>query len=168
MTTALPIEQTLMERLAALGIETTTHRHPPVMTVEEAKALRGQLPGQHIKNLFLRDKKRNLWLLVVGEDRQVDLKALRSQLGSKGNLSFGSAELLREALGIEPGAVTPFAVMNDRAGRVTLALERSLLEAELINAHPLHNEATTTIATADLRRFFDDCDHQPRLIDLGH
>jgi Ala-tRNA(Pro) deacylase len=166
MPTPQELERSLMERLEALGIETTTHRHPPVRTVEEAKALRGSLDGRHIKNLFLRDKKRTMWLLTVQEDREVDLKALRRQLGAKGNLSFGKAELLGEALGVEPGAVTPFAVMNDADGRVTMVLEGSVLDGGPINAHPLHNEATTSIEPADLMRFLEACDHAPLLLSL--
>jgi Ala-tRNA(Pro) deacylase len=166
MTDSTALEERLMSRLEELGISTTTHRHPPVRTVDEAKALRGSLSGTHIKNLFIRDKKRTMWLVTVREDLAVDLKALRKQLEAKGNLSFGSAELLSEALGIAPGAVTPFAVMNDTEGRVTMVMERALADAETINAHPLHNEATTTISASDLIRFLESCDHPPTLIDF--
>lgn len=160
------VERPLMERLAALGIETRTHRHPPLRTVAESKALRGELEGVHIKNLFLRDKKRNLWLVTVQEDHEVDLKALRNHLDTRGNLSFGSADLLVEALGVTPGAVTPFAVMNDEAARVTFVLERAVLDGPVVLAHPLHNEATTAIAPDDLLRFAEACEHSPLLIDL--
>ena len=164
MSDTLAIEAPLFERFAALGIATETHRHPPLRTVEESKALRGSLPGGHIKNLFLRDKKRNMWLVTVLEDRPVDLKVLRAALDARGNLSFGSAEMLREALAVEPGAVTPFAVLNDTAGRVVFALDRDVLACDPVSAHPLHNEATTTIASADLLRFVEACDHAPLLL----
>ncbi len=160
------IEAPLLARFAELGIEIAMHRHPPLHTVEESRALRGTMPGSHIKNLFLRDKKRNQWLVTVPEDADVDLKALRHELGASGNLSFGSAELLGESLGVKPGSVTPFAVMNDTAGIVTMVLARAVLEAEPVNAHPLHNEATAAIAGDDLLRFLDACDHPPVLIDL--
>ena len=161
------IEGPLMDKLRVLGISAETHRHPPLRTVEESKALRGELPGTHIKNLFLRDKKRNLWLVTVLEDRDVDLKALRAHLDTRGNLSFGSAELLEEALGIKPGAVTPFAVMNDRVGRVCMVMDKAVVEGDgPVNAHPLHNEATIAIASADLPRFLEACDHAPLFLDF--
>lgn len=100
------------------------------------------------------------------EDAQVDLKALRGVLGASGNLSFGSADLLEESLGVRPGAVTPFAVMNDREGAVTMVLARGVLAADPVNAHPLHNEATAAIAGADLLRFLAACGHEPLMIDL--
>ena len=105
--------ETLFHRLDALGIAHRTHRHPPVFTVEESKALRGILPGAHVKNLFLRDKKKRVWLVTALEERHIDLKALKRRLGASGSLSFGSAELLMEVLGVTPGSVTPFAVIND-------------------------------------------------------
>ena len=160
------IEAPLLARLDELGIEIAMHRHPPLHTVEESRALRGTMPGSHIKNLFLRDKKRTQWLVTVPEDADVDLKALRHELGASGNLSFGSAQLLGESLGVKPGSVTPFAVTNDTAGIVTMVLARAVLEAEPVNAHPLHNEATAAIAGDDLLRFLDACQHPPVMIDL--
>ncbi len=160
------IERPLMTRLAELGISTTTQRHPPVRTVEEAKRLRGELPGHHIKNLFLRDKKRNMWLVTVREDQPMDLKALRRRLSSKGNLSFGAAVLLEEHLGVNPGAVTPFAAMNDVEGNVQVVLDQALLTGDAIQAHPLHNEATTAISSDDLVRFLEATGHEPLILDL--
>ena len=161
------IERPLMQRLDALGIATRTVRHPPLHTVEESKALRGDLPGGHIKNLFLRDKKRTMWLLSAPENKAVDLKALRRKLGAKGTLSCGSAELLDDALGVQPGAVTPFAVMNDAAGAVTMVLDRDVLAQAPVNAHPLHNCATTAIAPPDLIRFLAACGHAPIIVDIA-
>ncbi|MEK9662261.1 MAG: prolyl-tRNA synthetase associated domain-containing protein, partial [Alphaproteobacteria bacterium] len=135
-------------------------------TVAESQAQRGQMPGGHIKNLFVRDKKRRYWLVTVPEDAEIDLKALRHVLGATGNLSFGTADALIDKLGVRPGAVTPFAVMNDKAGEVTFALERSLLETAPVNAHPLHNEATIAVAPDDLLRFVEACDHPPLLFGL--
>lgn len=159
-------EAPLLARLTALGIAFEQHRHPPLMTVEDSKALRGELPGGHIKNLFLRDKKKNLFLVTVDEDRAVDLKGLRHRIGAKGNLSFGSAELLDDALGVLPGAVTPFAVMNDADNRVAAFLDGGLMAHELINAHPLHNAATTAVAPTDLVTFMRECGHDPEMLDL--
>ena len=116
----------LLERLESLDIQATTHHHPPVFTVEEARALKGHLPGAHTKNLFLRDKKGAMWLLVAERDLQVDLRALARTLGVSGRLSFGSERRLTTYLGVVPGAVTPFAVINDREGRVSVALDTGL------------------------------------------
>ena len=158
-------EHDLMERLAALGIATSTHRHPPVYTVEESKALRGAVPGAHIKNLFLKDKKGRLWLVVASEDREIDLKDLRRRLGAA-TLSFGRADLLWEVLGVEPGAVTPFAVVNDAESRVSVVLDADLMATDVLNAHPLTNAASTSIAPTDLVRFLTSSGHDPRILDL--
>ena len=160
------IEAPLLARLAELAISVAIHRHPPLHTVRESQALRGEMPGAHIKNLFLRDKKRNKWLVTVPEDADIDLKALRHSIGASGNLSFGNAELLVDCLGVEPGSVTPFAVMNDGDGAVAMVLARGVLNHDLVNAHPLHNRATAAIATADLLRFLDACGHAPAIIEL--
>lgn len=153
-------------RLAELGIASTTVEHPPVFTVGEARALRGAIPGAHIKNLFLKDKKDRLWLVVVEEDAAIDLKSLPARIGSA-RLSFGRPELLREVLGVEPGSVTPFAVINDGEGRVSVVLDARIAAADRVNCHPLVNTATTTIAAADLLGFLRACGHEPRILDLG-
>lgn len=160
------IEAPLHARLRGLGIATAIHRHPPLKTVDDSKALRGDLPGVHIKNLFLRDKKRQMWLVTVHEDRAVDLKALRRLLGASGGLSFGSAELLLDALGVAPGAVTPLAVLNDTQGRVRAVLDRAILAGPVVNAHPLHNQATMAMAPGDLLRFLAACEHEPLIMDF--
>ena len=159
----MPDPQQLLARLDALGIAHRTVEHPPVFTVEEAKAHRGDLPGHHIKNLFLRNKKEEMWLVVVLEDRAIDLKALGERLGA-GRLSFGSPERLRTYLGVEPGSVTPFAAINDEAQRVRVVLDRALAEGGPINAHPLTNTMTTAVSIADLLRFFAASGHAPHWI----
>jgi len=116
----------LFTRLDALGIAHRTYTHPPVFTVEEAKALRGSLPGGHCKSLFLKDKKGGLWLVVALEECRVDLKALADRIGAP-RFSFGAPELLYEVLGIRPGSVTPFAAANDTGGRVSVVLQRAML-----------------------------------------
>ena len=157
--------QQLFAKLAALGIAQRTVEHPPVFTVEEAKALRGNLPGHHIKNLFLRNKKEEMWLVVALEDRAIDLKRLGEALGA-GRLSFGSPERLRRHLGVEPGSVTPFALVNDETHVVRLALDRGVAEGGPVNAHPLVNTMTTAIAPADLLRLFEATGHAPRWLDF--
>lgn len=157
--------QQLFAKLATLGIAQRTVEHSPVFTVEEAKALRGNLPGHHIKNLFLRNKKEEMWLVVALEDRAIDLKRLGEALGA-GRLSFGSPDRLRRVLGVEPGSVTPFSLVNDETRVVRLALDRGLADGGPINAHPLVNTMTTAIEIADLLRLFEATGHAPRWLDF--
>src|SRR5947207_10517798 len=126
----------LFDHLDRLGIAQRTVEHPAVFTVEQAKALRGDLPGHHVKNLFLRNKKEQMWLVVALEDRAIDLKRLGEALGA-GRLSFGSPERLKRHLGVEPGSVTPLALINDEAQAVQLVLDRGLADGTAINVHPL-------------------------------
>ena len=156
----------LFRHLKGLGIATTTVTHPPVFTVDEAKALRGTIPGLHIKNLFLKDKKGLLWLVVCEEEATVDLKALPALIGSS-RLSFGRPELLREVLGVEPGSVTPFALINDLQNRVKVVLDSRIPTAGAISCHPLENTATTTIASSDLMTFIQSTGHVANLVDFG-
>jgi Ala-tRNA(Pro) deacylase len=155
----------LFARLDALGIAHRTYSHPPVFTVSEAVALRGQLPGGHCKSLFLKDKKGGLWLVVALEERRIDLKRLADALGAP-RFSFGNAELLFQVLGVRPGSVTPFALANDETQRVAVVLDRGMLEHDPLNYHPLENDRTTAIAPGDLLRFIEACGHRPRLVDL--
>ena len=110
----------LIAYLDSLGVASTTVEHPPLHTVEESRALRGEIPGGHVKNLFVKDKKSRLFLLVLGEDTPIDLKRAHERIGAQGRVSFGSAELLEEVWGVKPGAVTPFGAINDAEGRVTV------------------------------------------------
>ncbi|HKM87452.1 MAG TPA: prolyl-tRNA synthetase associated domain-containing protein [Xanthobacteraceae bacterium] len=153
----------LLAYLDSLGITHRTVTHPPVFTVEEARALRGQVPGGHTKNLFLRDKKGALFLVVAPEDAAIELKSLHRLLGASGRFSFGSAELMRETLGVEPGAVTPFAVINDKATRVAVILDAAMMAHEALNFHPLVNTSTTTISRDGLVRFLEATGHPPRI-----
>lgn len=151
--------------LSGLGIATRTHEHAPVFTVEESKALRGELPGGHCKNLFLKDKKGALWLLVCLEDRDIDMKDLRHRIGSS-HLSFGKPDLLMDVLGVSPGSVTPFALINDRQAQVNVVLDEAMMEAEVLNYHPLTNGMTTAISPSDLLIFIRACGHEPALVGL--
>ena len=156
----------LLARLAELGIANRTVSHPPVFTVEESKALRGELPGGHVKNLFLRDKKGVPWLVVAQEDRRIDLKALAARLGA-GKVSFASAERLMRHLGVLPGSVTPFGLINDKSVEVRVVIDQGLLAHDPINVHPLTNDRTTALSPRDLLRFIESCGHRPELVDLG-
>jgi Ala-tRNA(Pro) deacylase len=155
----------LFARLDALGIRSITVEHPPLFTVEQSRELRGDIPGAHTKNLFLKCKKGTVWLLVAVESTPVNLKTLHQRFGC-GRLSFGSADLMREVLGVEPGSVTPFSVINDTKGNVTVVLDEALFAYDRLNFHPLVNTATTGISKDGLLRFLQDCQHQPRIMRL--
>jgi len=166
--TSLPTSpDQLFAHLDGLGIRTQTARHPPVFTVEEARALRSDLPGVHIKNLFLRNKKGEMWLVVAEEDRAIDLKSLGEKLGA-GRLSFGSPERLMTHLGVAPGAVTPFALINDRQGQVRVAIDKAILAEGPVNCHPLTNDMTTAIAPGDLLTFLTAGGHAPTILDFDN
>lgn len=150
----------LFAHLENLGIVAKTSTHPPLRTVEESKRLRGTLPGGHVKNLFLRDKRGRYWLLTTLEDSKIDLKWIAQRLDA-GKFSFASADALRELLGIEPGAVSPLAAINDIGRKVTVVIDEALLAHDPLNVHPLRNDRTTTIASADLIRFLESCAHRP-------
>ena len=158
-------EAALCERLDALGIRYAIHTHAPVFTVEEAQALRGALPGTHTKNLFLKDKRGGLWLVVAREEASVDLNALARLLNAP-RFSFGRPELLVEALGVAPGAVTPFALMNDREARVTAIFDKRMLKGTTLNFHPLRNDKTMALTAADLLKFAESTGHAPRIVEL--
>jgi Ala-tRNA(Pro) deacylase len=149
--------------LDQLGIAHPTVQHPPLFTVEQSQSLRGTIPGGHTKNLFLRDKKDALFLVTTLENAAIELKSLHRRLGASGRFSFGAAAVMREVLGIEPGAVTPFAVINDRAQRVTTVLDAALMQHDTINCHPLVNTMTTSIQRSDLIRFLEATGHPPRI-----
>lgn len=155
----------LFERLDKLSINYKTLHHKPVYTVKEAQTIRGDLPGGHSKNLFLRNKKGKLWLVTCEEQMTVDLKLLASRLEA-GRLSFGSPELLHLHLGVIPGAVTPFAVINDFGSNVDMILDRKLLSFELLNFHPLVNTQTTSVQPSGLLKFLGSCQHAPQIIDI--
>jgi len=156
----------LMARFDDLGIASRTKDHPPIMTVAEGHDFRHDMPGVHAKNLFLKDAKDRLWLVTVPADRAIDLKTLPEKIGSK-RLSFGKAELLMEVLGIAPGSVTPVSVVNDTEGRVTLVLDAWMMTQDIVNVHPLTNDATTALSPADLLRFVRATGHEPVIVELG-
>jgi len=159
--------QDLFAFLDRLGIAHSTVSHPPLFTVEQSQALRGTIPGGHTKNLFLKDKKDALFLVTAEEDATIDLKLLHRRLGAGGRFSFGPAALMRELLGVEPGAVTPLGAINDTACRVTLVLDRALMEHATINCHPLVNTMTTSLSRADLVAFLKATGHEPRILALS-
>jgi Ala-tRNA(Pro) deacylase len=152
--------------LAELGLSTETVEHPPLFTVEESRALRGEIAGAHTKNLFLKDKKGKLFLVVADEAAEIDLKRLHGKIGASGRLSFGKAEEMLDTLGVAPGAVTAFGLINDRDGRVSIVLDAGLMASDIVNCHPLVNTATTSIAAADLVAFVKATGHEPQIVAL--
>lgn len=147
------------------GIESTTYDHPAVFTVGESGAIKQEIPGAHTKNLFLKDAKDQLWLISAEGHAQIDLKRLHTVIGSA-RLSFGKAELMEETLGVAPGSVTAFGLINDRNRRVRFVLDRTLAEADLVNFHPLTNTATTTVTGEGFRRFLAALGVTPLVVDF--
>lgn len=163
----MPVDREgVLKFLDELGIESTTVNHPPLFTVEESQALRGEIPGGHTKNLFLKDKKDQVFLVTTLEDAELDLKHIHHRIGASGRVSFGKPELLLELLGVVPGAVTPLGLINDRPPRVRVVLDRELMAHEVVNCHPLVNTATTSLRSGDLLKFIRATGHEPAVLDL--
>lgn len=160
-------EEDLFTLLEELGIKTTTCRHAPLYTVEESQKLRGEIKGGQCKSLFLKDKKNNFILAVLSEDRRLDMKALfTSGKLNVGRLSFASPERMIDILGIKPGSVTPFSLINVEHKELIIVLDKGMMENEYLNYHPLHNEATTTIHREDLLKFIKHFGFDPIIIDF--
>ena len=161
--------EALLALLTSLGIAHETVCHDAVFTVEQSSRVNAQHPalttGVHIKNLFLRNKREEMWLVVVEAHRAIDLKQLGERIGL-GRASFGSAERLMKYLGVRPGSVTPFALVNDTTHAVRLAVDRVILEAPRAWAHPLVNTMTVGLSGADLGRFFLHTGHVPSVLSL--
>lgn len=157
----------LFQRLEALGIASHTVEHEPLFTVEQSRALRGELPGGHTKNLFLKDKDGRLVLVVAKEDTKVDLKGLAKRLGF-GRFSFGKPELLKQTLGVDPGSVTAFALIHEGSRDLAaVVVDEALSVFDEVNCHPLENSATTRLGYEDLLRFMKECGHNPLIVPLG-
>lgn len=148
----------LLAKLESLNIDVATHHHPALKTVEESMALRGDLAGVHSKNLFLKDKKKKFWLVVAREDLPINLKELKDKIGSA-HLSFAKPESLYDLLGVRPGSVTPFALINDPEHHVNVVLDADMMQSDLVNFHPLINTMTTALHPEGLRIFLRDCGH---------
>ncbi|MDG2571125.1 prolyl-tRNA synthetase associated domain-containing protein, partial [Vibrio parahaemolyticus] len=156
----------LLDRLSSLGIETETVEHEPVFTVAESASVKEHIPGAHSKNLFVKDKKGRFFLISAKHDTAIDLKRAHEAIGASGRLSFGSAEQLRALLGVEPGSVTAFAVVNDTEGKVTMVLDANLMDHERVNFHPLDNSMTTGVSREDLVTFLRATGHDPLILRL--
>jgi len=156
----------LFRRFNELGIAASTVSYPSHRTVKEGKASRGEMRGTFTKNLLLKDKKGRLFLIVAHEDRQFDLKSLHSRIGASRSLRFASAEQMHDVLGIVPGALTPFAVLNDEEGLVTVVVDAGLMDTEQLNFHPLVNTESTGISADDLIVFITSCGREALITDL--
>lgn len=152
--------------LDRLGIEHSTVSHPPLFTVEDGRGWHDKIPGLHCKNLFLKDKKGKVWLASMPGDKRADLNRLEKRIGAA-RLSFGKPELLLEVLGLTPGSVTPFGLINDLARVVTPVIDEDLLKSEWVNFHPLHNAASTVLRSADVLRFMRSLGYDPAVVDCG-
>ena len=157
--------QSLLDYIEGLGIETETISHPPVFTVEQAQQHTHHLPGGHVKNLFLEDKKGGLWLVSCLDEQSVKVNGLGRLLGAP-RFSFAKPERLRDVLGVEPGSVTPLALINDEQRRVTFVADTKLMACSVVNVHPLENTATTTISSDGLRTFLKSMGYEPVIVDL--
>jgi Ala-tRNA(Pro) deacylase len=168
MSSKLPATpEELFHLLDQLEITHKTARHEAVFTVDESAHVTASIPGAHTKNLFVKDKKGNFFLLVVGNHSRIALNHVHSVIGAQSRVSFANADLLMELLGITPGSVNAFAPMNDHDGKVRVIIDKPLLENQLINCHPLTNTMTTTISTQDLLRFLAHVKHEPLVLQLS-
>jgi Ala-tRNA(Pro) deacylase len=160
-------ESELFELLDSLDIQTTTATHEAVFTVAESRNVKDEIPGGHTKNLFVKDKKGNYFLIVAEAEADLPINRIHGLIGARSRLSFASADRLREMLGIEPGSVNAFAPVNDREHRVKVVIDEPLLRHERINCHPLTNTKTTTISREDLLRYLEHVGHAPMIVSLS-
>ncbi len=156
----------LFALLDSFNIPTKTHFHQPVKTVDENRDLRGALPGAHCKTLFLKDKKEIYWLCAMEETVRLNIRALSDLLGSA-RLSFARPERVRSKLGVEPGAISPFALINNPQNDINMIFDVGLMAAKVVNFHPLINDRTTAINPDDLLLFLQACGHSPVQVDLN-
>lgn len=158
----------LLALLDTHGIRTVTHDHVPVFTVAESASVKAAIAGGHTKNLFLKDKRGRVFLVVAEGDAAIDLKTLHGVIGADGRLSFGKPDLLYALLGVTPGSVTAFGVVNDTERQVTVVIDQALMRHEIINGHPLENNATTSIHRDDLVAFLTATGHPPLILPVSN
>lgn len=156
----------LFERLDGLGVAYEVHNHPRVYSVAESAPLKESIPGVHCRNLFLRDKQERMALVVAANETEIDLKKLAPLLGM-GRLSFGSAERLWRHLGVRPGSVCPFAIINDTDKAVRIVLDAEMMRADIVNYHPLENDRTVGLSPAGLVKFVESCGRGAEIVDLS-
>lgn len=157
--------ETLFKLFDTIGLTYQLHHHPAVFTVAEGEEIQRSIPGVHCRNLFLRDKKERMALVMLRNETNVDLKRLAPLIGLE-RISFGSPERLFRHLGVRPGSVCPFAVINDQAQEVQAVLDHSILDCEVVNFHPLLNTMTVGMSPQHLIRFLEHVGHLPHIVDL--
>lgn len=162
----MSVSKPLFDFLDHLGIAHSTIEHAPVFTVEDGREWKHEIPGLHCKNLFMKDAKGRILLAVLPGDKRADIKGIERKAGVA-RLSFGKPELLNDVLGVEPGSVTPFALVNDVGRRVSVILDADMMKADLVNYHPLRNDASTTIHADDLMKFVKALGYEPMVFDCG-
>ncbi|MCW2242002.1 prolyl-tRNA synthetase associated domain-containing protein [Azospirillum canadense] len=160
------IPEELCQELALASTPMRLHAHPPVRTVADAEEHWRSVPGLHTKNLFLKDAKGVLWLVVLPHDQSVNLKALAPVIGAA-KLSFASPITLEQVLAIEPGGVSPLALVADKERRVRPVLERRVLAGDVVNFHPMTNRATLSMHPDDLSAFLRRLGYEPTIVDLA-
>lgn len=168
MSASLPLpttSQMLFDYMQDIDIPYSLHNHDPIFTVEEGKHLKASIPGQHCRNLFLRDKKKKMFLVVAANETKIDLKKLSSVLEC-GRFSFGSADRLWENLGVRQGSVNPFSIMNDTDDKVRIILDKHMMDQDIVNYHPMDNAMTIGLSSVDLVRFIKSTNHDPEIVDL--
>jgi Ala-tRNA(Pro) deacylase len=156
----------LFAYLDSLGVEHSTIEHPPIFTVEDGRAWHDRIPGLHCKNLFLKDREGKFWLVLMPGDKRAMLNLVEKRIGSA-RLSFGKPDRLMDIMGLTPGSVTPFGLMNDQARALTVLVDEDLLKSEWVNFHPLHNAASTTLRSRDLMTFIRSLGHEPIVLNCG-
>lgn len=159
------ISDALLQNLQQLNVSYTLHQHAPIFTVEEGEHLKASIPGLHCRNLFLRDKKKKMFLIVAANETKIDLKKLSSVLEC-GRFSFGSADRLWENLGIRQGSVNPFCIINDTDHKVRIILDKYMMDQDIVNYHPMDNAMTIGLSPADLVRFIESTNHDPEIVNL--
>lgn len=162
--TATP--EPLASAFAKLGIEAVTYAHPAVFTVEAGRGFKHHMPGGHTKNLFLKDKKGEVFLVTALWDTAIDLKKLPPRINA-GRVSFGSAELMQELLGVTPGSVTALGLIHDLLRRVKPVLDAGIMKLDIVNCHPLRNDMTTGLSPQDLVRFMESLGYNPAIVDFS-
>lgn len=155
----------LFKRLNELNIAYVLYEHEPLFTVEQAQKISISIPGGHIKNLFLKDDNGKFWLIVAKDDTRIELKKV-AQLLQAPKLRFADEQLLMQHLGVKPGSVTPFALLNDTNHNVNVVLDAVLLTFDTINAHPLENDATISVNQSDFKKFLQYTQHEPIIVDF--
>ena len=155
-----------MDRLRTLGVDYSLHHHKPLFTVADGLEIEAGIPGRHCRNLFVRDKKEKMFLVTALNETALDLKKLAPAIEAD-RLSFGSPDRLWRMLGVRPGSVCPFAIMNAPVGEVRLVLDEEMMRQERINFHPLDNTMTLGLSPQDLLKFVDSTGHTPHILEMG-